>query len=434
MATFTPKYNAEKPLTSEFYDVAKLNSNSDITDRSTTHRITAAGTGDAITGSVPNLQLYYDGLGLNFYITADNTGAVTININGLGAKAIIKIENSLSLPMVAGDFTTGNNVILVYDNAANSFIIAYSSDELLRVIKSRAVLGGGFFQNAGAEVKQAGVIDRWFNIQVANYAAQGIKRPNSLTNFSMRFTGSNDVHGIRQRLLSNLSTKLIGQVVTISGWLELDATAAAATAIIITESAPSVADDWASFTTNILHAFSQSLVVGWQYIEHSFTVPTTVGANSINNGYGLKFGVSGLSVIANMKLSEPKLELGATATAYIPNTVADELAACQPFYLKSYSQGVDPGTVTRLGAITEFATRNAANSASGTRFVTEMRTVPIITLYSPQGGGSGVLRNGIDRVAAANDIGSGGFRSISITGGTTGDLAEYHYTANARLE
>jgi hypothetical protein len=87
--------------------------------------ITVTGT-DTITGSMsPQLTAYAAGQLLYFIANAANTGAVTINVDGLGAKAITR-DGSTAL--AAGDINSGEVVVIVYDgtrfqmiNAANSF-------------------------------------------------------------------------------------------------------------------------------------------------------------------------------------------------------------------------------------------------------------------------------------------------------------------------
>jgi hypothetical protein len=87
--------------------------------------ITVTGT-DTITGTMsPALASYAAGQLFYFIANAANTGAMTINIDGLGAKSITR-DGSTAL--IAGDVNTGEIVVICYDgtrfqmiNAANSF-------------------------------------------------------------------------------------------------------------------------------------------------------------------------------------------------------------------------------------------------------------------------------------------------------------------------
>jgi Chaperone of endosialidase len=87
--------------------------------------ITVTGT-DTITGSMsPQLTAYAAGQLFYFVANAANTGAVTINIDSLGAKSITRDGSSA---LAAGDINSGEVVVVIYDgtrfqmiNAANSF-------------------------------------------------------------------------------------------------------------------------------------------------------------------------------------------------------------------------------------------------------------------------------------------------------------------------
>ena len=79
---------------------------------STTTYITAAGT-DTITGTVtPTLTAYATGQQFSFVVAATNTTAVTLNIDGVGAKAVTRTG---SVALVAGDMIIGQVVIVEYD-------------------------------------------------------------------------------------------------------------------------------------------------------------------------------------------------------------------------------------------------------------------------------------------------------------------------------
>lgn len=61
---------------------------------------------------VPAITSYTTGADVSFSATNANTGASTVNVNGLGTKNIFK---NGSLPLVAGDIKSGQIVVLVYD-------------------------------------------------------------------------------------------------------------------------------------------------------------------------------------------------------------------------------------------------------------------------------------------------------------------------------
>lgn len=74
---------------------------------------TAAGSANVLTATLaPALVAYTAGLTLHIKIATTNTGAATINVNGLGAKAIVdRVGSALS----SGDLIAGEVVRLTYD-------------------------------------------------------------------------------------------------------------------------------------------------------------------------------------------------------------------------------------------------------------------------------------------------------------------------------
>lgn len=74
--------------------------------------ITVTGT-DTLTGTVvPALSAYATGNQFSFLVANTNTGAVTINVDGIGSKAITRTGTT---PLVAGDMVAGQAVEIIYD-------------------------------------------------------------------------------------------------------------------------------------------------------------------------------------------------------------------------------------------------------------------------------------------------------------------------------
>ena len=79
---------------------------------STSTLITVAGT-DTITGTVsPSLTAYTAGQIFSFVVGATNTSAVTLNIDGLGAKSVTRAG---TVALAAGDMVTGQVALVEYD-------------------------------------------------------------------------------------------------------------------------------------------------------------------------------------------------------------------------------------------------------------------------------------------------------------------------------
>lgn len=89
---------------------------------------TAGGTGDAITGTPsPALAAYTDMSGAAppleacFVATAANTGATTVNLNGLGAKSLFKLNGAINTALAANDIRVGQRVCFIYYATGDAF-------------------------------------------------------------------------------------------------------------------------------------------------------------------------------------------------------------------------------------------------------------------------------------------------------------------------
>ena len=81
---------------------------------------TAGGTTDTLTLTVsPAYTSYVDQRVVMFRASETNTGAATLNVSGLGAKAIRKIVGGTDVALEAGNLLDNTRYIAVYDSAAN---------------------------------------------------------------------------------------------------------------------------------------------------------------------------------------------------------------------------------------------------------------------------------------------------------------------------
>jgi hypothetical protein len=202
---------------------------------------------------------------------------------------------------------------------------------------NRPIPAGGHFDNAGMEVQQDGSFaDRWVLLAaMTNLVPVSTDTPNSLSNYSadsgLSVGGAGTIPYFGQKMLSNLSKKLVGQTIVVSGWVKI--TDVSNVKITLLHSSPSAADNWATKSLETLHEFTDTVAVGWNYVSHSYIVPASVGIYDVDDGYYVGFGATTTAAFSfNYLLSQPKLELGSTATDFIPNTYANELAASQPSF------------------------------------------------------------------------------------------------------
>ena len=99
--------------------------------------ITVTGT-DTLTGTVvPALSAYATGNQFSFLVANTNTAAVTINVDGIGAKAITRTGTT---PLVAGDMVAGQAVEIIYDGTRFQLVNGNSFTNL-KVSGTLAVTG-----------------------------------------------------------------------------------------------------------------------------------------------------------------------------------------------------------------------------------------------------------------------------------------------------
>lgn len=83
--------------------------------------VTIGGTANAITATLnSSFTTLADGRHFTLQPTSDNTGAVTLNVNGIGAKAIRKFDSTGEVALASGDLQSGAFYKLIYDSSANS--------------------------------------------------------------------------------------------------------------------------------------------------------------------------------------------------------------------------------------------------------------------------------------------------------------------------
>jgi hypothetical protein len=105
--------------------------------------ITVSGT-DTLTGSLtPALTAYAAGNLFSFVVANTNTGAVTINIDGNGAKSITRTG---STALVAGDMVAGQVVLIEYDGTRFQLLNGNSFTNLL--VSGTLTYGGVTLTNA----------------------------------------------------------------------------------------------------------------------------------------------------------------------------------------------------------------------------------------------------------------------------------------------
>ena len=140
-----------------------------------------------------------------------------------------------------------------------------------------------------------------------------------------------------------------------------------------------------------------------------------------------------------------QLEVGPAATAFERRPIGVELGMCQRYYQKSYPIDLPPGTNISNGA-EAFVARTPVASTSdvilfdhSVRFISVMRTAPVVVLYAPAGDQYAIFNvSDADVItpAAVEMLSDRGFSAITVDDANTETIAAddnvaFHYTADA---
>lgn len=154
MATETTNYKLIKPAQEDFYNVDDFNTNADKIDsvisehaKDYTNHVpygVASGANAKAVALNPAPKALVEGMALSFKNATLNTGAVTLNVNGLGAKPVIKGNGG---PVLSGNLKASSIYTVRYNGA--SFILQGEGGEYGNVTPPDVVLGKIFGTESG---------------------------------------------------------------------------------------------------------------------------------------------------------------------------------------------------------------------------------------------------------------------------------------------
>lgn len=190
----------------------------------------------------------------------------------------------------------------------------------------------GAAQNIGAN-SFGYTLDRWY-ITTAGGALTS-QRIGSQGAYSWRVTGGtgNTSSVLVQRIESTNIGDLAGKTVTIS----FTASSSTLTSIGVTAQTPTAVDNYAS-SNSAVAVGTASLTSTPTRFSYTFTMPA-----SATNGVQVYFS-TGAFTSGTLTISNVQLEAGSAATAFDVRPYGTELALCQRYLQKSYSQNIAIGS------------------------------------------------------------------------------------------
>jgi hypothetical protein len=389
--------------------------------------ITVTGTNTLLGTSTPPNTAYARGMTLSFVVVNTNTGAVTIDVDGLGAK---EITFSGSTPLIAGQMTADALVTIEYDGTR--FQLMNSSGAL--AITASSINGGqiaGFRNriiNGNCQVAQRGtaaVVNNAWTYGGCDRIAVGASGFTSLTGtigqISPAFGNGTAAQGLtsvttvgsgsvlfQTRIESKDALALNGQTVTFNAYVYHDTGLSVSVSLSLLK-ANSV-DNFGAQTQ--LGTTSTSVPSGvWTRIIFSMTIGATDASNGIAAQVSFPTGAVSNKQFA---VSLLQLEIGSTATPFEQRLIGTELALCQRYFVSGL----------RISAA-GYTSSGVTESQSG-YFPVEMRATP--TLGTPTYGSTGAI-SALSQGAFNAKV----FTLNSIGTSTAGYIVSLDTTASAEL-
>lgn len=197
---------------------------------------------------------------------------------------------------------------------------------------------------------------------------------------------------------------------------------------IITIAASPSAGTW-NYTTGIGVSVCWTLAAGSNF-------HTTAGSWQTGNFIATSNQVNATNtIVTTWRMTGLVLNEGSYAAPFslFGGDIEGEVAACRRYYEKSYQLDSPPQTITQNGAI-QFGAGTSTHRDSWVAFAVEKRVVPTMTMYSPDTGASGVIRNRSTATDGATSFGEVGTnRTYASNNLVAGQHYAYHYTAEAEL-
>ena len=441
---------------------------------------TAGGTANALTFSVtPAITAYVAGQTFKFQVSAVNTDAATLAVNGLTATAIVKEGGSA---ITAGDLPAGA-VVQVTHNGTNFRLNRTTASGLSGILHAP---GNNLIINGAMRVFQRGTsfvaaltgtfsADRWLYVKagtMVHTVTQDADVP-TVAQAGVLFTSSLRLNlttadiaiaaGDACLMLQNIEgynfQRIAQRAFTASFWVK--ATTAGVYSIsfrnsgqdrsyvsnftisagatweykTVTVPASPTAGTW-SYTNGIGITVGITLATGT-------TFQTTAGAWQVGNFIGTATNVNGVNTGAtDFRFTGLQVEAGSVATQFEIDTVADEISSCQRYYWKSFPYATAPAQNAGVAGALNYRTAAAGALAHSraTTFPVLMRASPTVTTYNPAAANANWRNVSINTDSAAPLLTSGSISDAQVeitnpqlAGDTISHYIIIHATADAEL-
>jgi hypothetical protein len=218
-----------------------------------------------------------------------------------------------------------------------------------------------------------------------------------------------------------------GTTVTLSYW------AKAAASLSLTIEADQGFGSGGSSTVTTSVVAGQTITTSWVRYSHTFSMPSvsgkTIGTSSFVN---MSFKLP-LNTTFTFDIWGVQVEAGPAATPFEVRPVGTELALCQRYYYKTYSQAVVPATTASYEG-SRVINYNGTTIVRYSISYSTMRTAPTITVYNPETGSTASIRSDNSTnvsLGGPYNIGDGG--AFVDTTPPSGQYGRFQFVASAEL-
>lgn len=426
----------------------------------------------ARAGNLKPLVDYIDGVTVMFKAGNSNTGASTINVDSLGAKAL---RDNNDTALVGGEIIAEGYVIARYNAVNDRFEIIKSTATDLPTTSSGSPYqnvqinsdGDGYefvgpltayknkFNNPWHEIWQLGnsitvtatdtpvsdrhtvIFDGTANISVAEASlGTAIKIGHRWTQKALQLTINSKSGNTYIRLCQRIEyvTSIVDIATVLSSYIQGSGT--------LTVPLYARQNFGTGGSSDVVTGFSSDLSVtsSMQALNSGVAIPSVSGKTIVDTDSFLSIEYELINLAATDYVIIPyhQFEIGSIPTNPEYRHKEIETNMCHRYLSKSYEIGTNPGTTTTKGGIYSRIPTNGVSIGPTVRFSSNMRIEPSLTLYSTNSGSSGVVYNATaaaDRAVASIDgLSAKGFRVVNLSAAQTdGDIFAYHYLANAIL-
>lgn len=382
------------------------------------------------TFSVPNqgintVDVWYNGLKLDpaTDYTADSfAGTITLTVPVTANDDIIEMYNwNQALVLDARSISYDNSVTkapVATMQAAVDYAIQQPSGMKNRIINGKMEIAqrGTSFP---AVTEGAYVLDRFSVSRVTSGVITAEQSTNAPSGFSrsLKFTATTaetslattDYFNFYHKIEGYNISDLFGKTFTLSFWVKSSKVGnycvsfrnKAADASYVAPYTINSANTWELKNFTIVGGFpsfgtwdtGNDMGVSLTFsVMFGGTVTTSLNTWIVGNATNISNTANPFDTVGgNFAITGVQLEAGSVATPFEHRLFGQEMLLCQRYYEKSYDYDEYAGAISNAGVHQSVASNSYSLSCGSVRFVTQKRTRPSVTFYSPQDGAAGVM-------------------------------------------